>query len=254
MPVMDFFNACWDALQAHSVPYYAAYVEGDRAGQCVNQYQLPYTVDFLVLEEIDYLQTLLDSAQVKEQLNGMIAADQANSGDAMMGWLRSILATLITFSSITTEVGEMWNFDFNTFLSEETFGETSNSPRSVCAGFIWKISAWFPHHTLAGLIDSIKTIFDDTNSSWRHKEAALFMLQQVSEEFDNDSRPTVPGVLSSCIEYTAPTMADCKSDLYLVKKNGLEFALTPDSERTPSCSWAHYYGCDDECLVPRRRC
>ena len=160
MAAQDFFNACWHSLQAHAAPYYASYVDGERQSGLINQYQLQYTFDFLVIEEIDYLQALLEAPLVKQQLDGMSAA----GGDAVSSWITSVLGTLVNFSSITKEAEEMWSFDFNVFLSEETFAETNNSPRSVCAGFVWKVCNWFPKQTLEGLLSFIKIIFDDPNS------------------------------------------------------------------------------------------
>ena len=161
MAAHEFFNACWDSIQAHAVPYYASYVDGDRQGGLINQYQLQYTFDFLVIEEIDYLQALLEAPLVKEQLDGM----SATGGDAVTSWITSVLGTFVNFSSITKEAEEMWSFDFNVFLSEETFAETNNSPRSVCAGFVWKVCNWFPKQTLESLLAYIKMIFDNLNST-----------------------------------------------------------------------------------------
>ena len=160
MPAQEFFNACWDSIQAHATPYYASYVDGERQGGLINQYQLQYTFDFLVIEEIDFLQALLEAPLVKQQLDGMALA----AGDTVTNWITSVLGTLVNFSSITKEAEEMWSFDFNVFLSEETFAETNNSPRSVCAGFVWKVCNWFPKQTLESLLSYIKIIFDDANS------------------------------------------------------------------------------------------
>jgi importin-9 len=161
----EFFNAVWNSIQAHGAPYYASYVDGERQGGLINQYQLQYTIDFLVIEEIDYLQALLEAPQVKTQLDSMLAQDTAQNGNLVTTWISSVLGTLVTFSSITKEAEEMWSFDFNVFLSEETFAETNNSPRSVCAGFVWKLCGWFPKQTLESLLGCIKAIFDDPNAT-----------------------------------------------------------------------------------------
>lgn len=42
--------------------------------------------------------------------------------------------------------------------------------------------------------------------SWRHKEAALFMLQQIVEEHKGDDRAVAPDVIGSCISYVSTTM------------------------------------------------
>ena len=159
MPAGDFFEACWDSIQAHGAPYYASYVEGDRQGALINQYQLSYTLDFLVTEEIDYLQGLLSAPQVKTKLNDM------NVERSIESWISTVLGPLVAFSSITSEAEQMWDLNFNTFLSEESFSEISGSARSVCGSFMWKISAWFSHPTLSSIHDYAKMIFNDSGST-----------------------------------------------------------------------------------------
>jgi importin-9 len=161
----EFFNACWNAIQAHSTPYYASYIDGDFEGGLINQYHLPFTLDFLVIEEIDYLQTLLDAPDVVRQLKDMQRADDESNGSSINDWIMQILGALVAFSSITEETQEMWEIDFNVFLSEETFAETNNTPRSVCAGFVWKICDWYPRQTLESLLAYIKVVFGDQNST-----------------------------------------------------------------------------------------
>lgn len=165
MAAQQFFEACWNGIQAHTSPYYESYVNGDRQGGLINQYSLQYTLDFLVIEEIDYVKTLLEAPLVQQHLNGMREADKTSGNNSVVQWIGSVLKTLITFSSITKEAEEMWDLDFNVFLSEETFAETNNSPRSVCAGFVWQISTWFPKETLESLLGYIKAIFDDVSST-----------------------------------------------------------------------------------------
>ena len=165
MPANDFFDICWNAIQAHAQPYYLSYIEGDRQGGLINQYQLHYTFDFLVIEEIDYLQTLLEAPSVKLHLDNMQATDTASNSTSVSTWLLSVLETLVKFSSITKEAEEMWNIDFNVFLSEETYAETNNSPRSVCAGFVWKICNWFPNQTVESLLDYARAVFAGTDTT-----------------------------------------------------------------------------------------
>ena len=164
MPAQQFFEACWSAITSHSDPYYSSFVEGDRESGLVNQYELAYSLDFLVIEEIDYLQNLLEAPLVQEHLNSMKEDDRAKNGNYVSSWLMSVLRTLVLFSSITKEAEEMWELDYNVFLSEETFAETNNTPRSVCAGFVWKVSSWFPKETLETLVALVQELFD-TNSS-----------------------------------------------------------------------------------------
>jgi hypothetical protein len=166
MPAQQFFEASWSAIQSHGEQYYSSYVEGDREGGLVNQYQLPYSFDFLVIEEIDYLQNLLEAPLVQEHLTSMKEADRANNGNSVSSWLATVLRTLVTFSSVSKESEEMWELDYNVFLSEETFAETNNTTRSVCAGFVWKVCGWFPQETLETLVSYVKEVFENSSSTY----------------------------------------------------------------------------------------
>ena len=136
-------------------------MDGDRQGGLVNIYGLPYTFDSLVIEELDYLQTLLDSGEVKVRLEQMYAADCASNGSTIANWIMQVMGSLVTFSCITAESEGLWEIDFNVFLSEETFAETNNSPRSACASFVWKICSWLPAQALDSLIAYMKVVFHD---------------------------------------------------------------------------------------------
>ena len=46
--------------------------------------------------------------------------------------------------------------------------------------------------------------------SWRHKEAALFQLQQIVDEHKSESRAIHTNVLEQCIEYVATAMNEGK--------------------------------------------
>lgn len=122
----------------------------------MNVHGLPYTLDNLVIEELEYLQTLLDSPVVKSQLESLTA-----EGNTIREWVTQLMGSLVTFSCITAEAEGLWEIDFNVFLSEESFAETLNSPRSACASFVWKICAWLPVQTLESLTDYMKMIFQN---------------------------------------------------------------------------------------------
>ncbi|MCJ1435207.1 hypothetical protein MMC27_004579 [Xylographa pallens] len=172
LPTQELFVACWTALQAHGGPYYASFVDGDKQNNLVTANGLPYTFDLLVIEEIDFLQTLLDAPDVRVRLDAMFDNEQLGKDNAISEWVMVVMGSLVNFSAITSESEGLWDIDFNVFLSEETFIETNNTPRS----------------------------------SWRHKEAALFQLQQIVDEHKSESRAIHTNVLGQCIEYIASAM------------------------------------------------
>ncbi|MCJ1384546.1 hypothetical protein MMC17_007663 [Xylographa soralifera] len=206
LPTQELFTACWTALQAHGGAYYACFVDGEKQSNLVTANGLPYTFDLLVIEELDFLQTLLDAPGVKQQLDVMINDEQDGKGDAISQWVMEVMGALVNFSAITSESEGLWDIDFNVFLSEETFAETNNTPRSSCAAFVWKLSSWLSKQTLNSIVGYMKLIWEDASPSWRHKEAALFELQQILDEHKGESRAIDTNVLGPCVEYIASTM------------------------------------------------
>ncbi|MCJ1282925.1 hypothetical protein MMC26_002251 [Xylographa opegraphella] len=206
LPTQELFSACWAALQAHGGAYYACFVDGDKQGNLVTANGLPYTFDLLVIEELDFLQTLLDAPAVRVQLDRMTNDELQGKGDATSQWVMEVVGSLVNFSAITSESEGLWDIDFNVFLSEETFAETNNTPRSSCSAFVWRMSALLPIQTLKSIVEYMKLIWADANPSWRHKEAALFQLQQILDEYKAESRPLDANALGPCVEYIASTM------------------------------------------------
>lgn len=183
MNTLDFFQASWTTLQAMAEPYHDFFVEGSRQGSLMDQYNLSYTLDALVAEIVDYLQTLLQSISVTEHLATMREADRLNGTDTSRAWIADVLRSNIIFASITTESESLWDVDYNCFLSEETYAESNSTPRSVCAGFMKTLSSTFPQESLEGVLTYSQAVFQSQEHSWRMKEAVLFMLQQIVEEF-----------------------------------------------------------------------
>ena len=163
LPTQELFSACWAALQAHGGAYYACFVDGDKQSNLVTASGLPYTFDLLIIEELDFLQVLLDAPDVRVQVDAMTNNELQGKGDAISQWVMEVMGSLVNYSAITSESEGLWDIDFNVFLSEETFAETNNSPRSSCAAFAWKLSSWLPMQTLNSIAGYMKLIWEDAN-------------------------------------------------------------------------------------------
>lgn len=121
-------------------PYVAMYIDGERQGRMEDADRLPYTLDFLVMEEIDYIQTLLGTASVRRELDAQLESTASGSGSGT--WIAQVMAILVGFSQITNDDEGMWEIDVNIYLAEET-AETSNySTRSACSNFVVKLCSW----------------------------------------------------------------------------------------------------------------
>lgn len=150
------FSTVWDSLQAHVGPYIALYVADNQQGRLEDADRLPYTLDFLVIEELDYLQTLFGSVTVKRELDAQLAPDKVLDGALEATWVGQIMAILVGYSQITQEDEGLWNIDVNVFLSEETSETANYSPRNACTGLAQKITKW---PVLESLLGYTKTIF-----------------------------------------------------------------------------------------------
>lgn len=198
------FSTVWESLQAHVGPYVSLYVTDNRQGRLEDADRLPYTLDFLIIEELDYIQTLLGSVTVKRELDAQLAPE--NIPDSSLGqgtWLGQIMAILVGYSQITQEDEGLWNFDVNVFLSEETSETANYSPRNACTCLVQKLSKW---PVLKSLLEYIKLTYEGESSGPRTKEATLFVLKQILDELDSCSAEVPPDLARAFLEYIGLAM------------------------------------------------
>ena len=154
----DLFIAAWGALQAHAQAYRTMYTEvDDRQGSLTDVDGLQYTFDFLVLEELDYVQTLIKSDPVKGSLNRELETvdpfDQNNSN-----WVTQVIAKLIDYICISAEAEASWESDINDFLTEETSVTESYNVRSASANFVRDLARWLPQYLVATVLLAVKML------------------------------------------------------------------------------------------------
>ena len=101
--------------------------------------RLPYTLDYLVIEELDYFQTLLSISTIKRELDLQMASECMTNGARNSDWMHQILAMAVGYSQIVNEDEDIWEQDINVFLSEETSETANYSPRNACAGLATKL-------------------------------------------------------------------------------------------------------------------
>lgn len=206
---LELFVTVWEALQAHLAPYHTLYTGDETAqGRLEDSDRLPISLDFLVIEELDYMHTLLGLAAVKQELD-----NQLHSGEGGLNttWITQILAVAVGYSYIPTEDAEMWELDVNCFLSEETSETANYTARNACAGLTATLSnlRWpVPEILLA----YSKPIFEDTSSSAKCKEALLFVLKQVIEEIESYDRGLAPDVASAYLDFVRIAVHDREND------------------------------------------
>lgn len=157
----ELFNAIWGGLASHVVPYHELYVVDNRQSRLEDADRLPYTLDFLVIEELDYIQTLLNIGTVQRGLEAQLTPGTVTNGEYQNTWIARAIPVLVGFAQITIEEEAMWDIDINVFLSEETSETANYSVRDACSNFARKLCSLPVQKSVFAYC---KTVFDDGTS------------------------------------------------------------------------------------------
>jgi len=117
----------------------------------------------LVLEELDFMQTLLRAPPVKAELQKQLQP-QAD-GTVQSNWIPEVMKLVVSYAQITVEEEGLWDIDVNIFLSEETSVTANYTPRTGCGDLVIKLGEWLRQETLEGLVAYTKTVFADGNTT-----------------------------------------------------------------------------------------
>jgi hypothetical protein len=200
---LSLFTSTWNELTASQPLYQKMYLENDSEGRLVDADGLPYTLDALVLEEIDFMAACLRAAPVKKELEGQVASQNGIAEQAAPHWIGEIMKLAVSYSQITLEEEGLWDIDVNIFLSEETSVTANYTSRTACGDLVMKLGEWLPTPTLQGLLSYTKELFTTqqeyagvlslpmkqklTPHSWKLKEAVLYNLNQILCDFSMDN-------------------------------------------------------------------
>ncbi|EPS40195.1 hypothetical protein H072_5978 [Dactylellina haptotyla CBS 200.50] len=168
------FQATWSELSTSKDRYVKDFVEGDADGRLTNVDGLPFTLDLLMLEEADFLQTCLRSKSVKEEfLQAINTSTQP---------LEQMVYTCVLLAQITGEDEGLWELDFNVFVAEETAMTANYTARTAASDLIMRLWDWLQAPVLTALL----TFAAQEQSSWKTAEAAFYLLEQaIASESDN---------------------------------------------------------------------
>lgn len=172
---MSLFSATWEELSLLQQTYQARYIDDDSEARLEDSDGLPYTLDFLILEDLDFLQACLRAGPVLKELDS-----QLKSQDAQNSWIVNLLKLATTYAQITHEEHGIWEHDVNVFLSEETSVTSNYTPRTACGDLIVKLGERHLEATLHSLLTLLESPSSDSSKS---KEAVLYMLNQVLLEW-----------------------------------------------------------------------
>ncbi|KAK5661171.1 hypothetical protein OQA88_11062 [Cercophora sp. LCS_1] len=195
-----FFTASWEELNRLQEAYTTLFVEGSAQGRLEDIDGLPYTLDFLVLDELDLLNQLLRAPLVRKELETQIATHGAVHTTP---WVLDLMKLLISYSRITQEEEGLWDIDVSLYLAEETSVSSNYTARTACGDLSIKTGEWLGARALEGLYAYTKTLFPVDGSpgnGWRHQEAALYLLNSLLNDFEECGRQVDPQVAAAYLE------------------------------------------------------
>lgn len=198
---VDFFKATWDELSKLQDSYRQLFVEADAQGRLEDIDGLPFTLDFLVLDELDLLNQLMRAPPVQKELDAAIA-QHANVVHETP-WVLELMELLISYSRITQEEEGLWEIDVSLYLAEETSVSSNYTARTACGDLLIKIGEWLNIRALEGLFAYTKTLFTDAGD-WRRQEASLYLFNALVSDFqemDKQVPPEVGHAYSELVNY-----------------------------------------------------
>ncbi|KAM7215961.1 armadillo-type protein [Rhypophila decipiens] len=184
----DLFSATWQELARVQPSYQGLFIDSDAQGRLEDIDGLPFTLDFLVLEELDFLNQCVRASPVQKQLESQVVAHGTITHTP---WALDLMKLLVAYSQITQEEEGLWDIDVSLYLAEETSVSSSYTARTACGDVIIKIGEWLKADALEALWAYTTTLFAPGNAGddWRKQEAALYLFTGILRDFLDVQKP-----------------------------------------------------------------
>jgi hypothetical protein len=187
-----FFQITWEELSRLQPTYQDLYIDSDSQGRLEDIDGLPYTLDFLALEELDFLNQLMRAPPVQKVLQAQLDAHAAVHETP---WVLDLMKLTISYSQITQEEEGLWDIDVSLYLAEETSVSSNYTPRTACGDLLIKLGEWLGPRALEGVFAYSTTIFAPGATDWRRQEAALYLFNTIASDFQ-DCDKEIPAAIS----------------------------------------------------------
>lgn len=183
-----FFTAVWEELNLLQASHEELYIKNEVQGRGESSDNLPYTLDFLVLEELDFLNQCFRAPPVQAELDVQL---KAHSSAQDIPWMMEIMKMLVSYSRVTREEQDLWDIDCSLYLAEETSVSANYTARTAAGDLLIKMGEWFDQTTIDGLFAYTKSLFPGEGEAWRAQEAALYLFVMLASDF-HDLQKTIP--------------------------------------------------------------
>ena len=131
---MNAFQAVWEELSKLTGTYQEMLVDNERSSKETDGDNLPHTIDYLIIEELDLLRDLFQSPSVKKELEQQLGATPDSPHTSQ--WLQELTKLLVLYAQIPKEEEGFWEYDPNLYLCEATSISPNYTPRAACAELV----------------------------------------------------------------------------------------------------------------------
>ncbi|KAK4640644.1 hypothetical protein QC761_600800 [Podospora bellae-mahoneyi] len=175
-----FFTVTWQELKRLGPVYEALYVTSDSQSRLEDTDGLPYSVDVLVLDELDFLNQCMRASPVAKSLEAEIASHGSVHNTP---WVLELMEILVRYGQVSQEEEGLWELDVSLYLAEETSVSSNYTARTACGDLLIKMGEWMGENAFVGLYAFTKTLFVGEHPSWQKQEAALFLFISLFNDF-----------------------------------------------------------------------
>ncbi|PHH83498.1 hypothetical protein CDD82_49 [Ophiocordyceps australis] len=212
-----FFSAVWDELISTQEAHEQLYIMSNAQGRLEDSDNLPYTLDFLILEELDFLNQYFRSTRVKAELESQL---KGHSPAREVPWVVQLMTMLVSYGRVTQEEEDLWDIDCSLYLAEETSVSANYTARTAAGDLLIKMGEAFDHQAIDGLYGYTSTLFPGTSASWQSQESALYLCVMLLSDFQDTGKATRIPEAVAVDYYKLVDYAVSRSDQPLLRARG----------------------------------
>ncbi|KAL2164951.1 hypothetical protein VTH06DRAFT_247 [Thermothelomyces fergusii] len=209
------FTATWEDLSRLVPSHQALFINSDAQSRLEDIDGLPFTLDFLVLDELDFLNQCIRAPPVQKQLEAEIKSRGAVHDTP---WVLDLMNLLVSYSQVTQEEEGLWDIDVSLYLADETSVSSNYTARTACGDLIIKLGEWLNKAALEGLFAYTKTLFSGEGATWQKQEAALYLFNSILNDFQDCEKTVPPEIANAYLELV--TYAISRQDESMLRARG----------------------------------
>ncbi|KAH6634823.1 armadillo-type protein [Chaetomium sp. MPI-SDFR-AT-0129] len=194
---LSLFTATWEELSRLAPSHQSLFIDSDAQSRLEDLDGLPFTLDFLVLDELDFLNQCIRAPPVQKQLEAEIKSRGAVHDTP---WVLDLMGLLVSYSQITQEEEGLWDIDISLYLADETAVSSNYTARTASSDLLIKLGEWLDKTALEGLFAYTKALFSAEGSSWQKREAALYLFNAILNDFQDCEKAVPPEIANAYLE------------------------------------------------------